>query len=346
MELTPIDFSPHCEQLKNYNKKFSYSRICNLKNKPIACYHQEKNSCKTLAHYGQLKLLISEIEFLNKIINIDKNIENILIIYIGAAPGIHIKLLYEMFPNFEYILIDPDKFSEDIINLSKTNNNINIINKLFYEKETEELKKEYSNKNIYLISDIRAFSENNYENMGNWEIQTKREEDIIENNKLQMKFYDLLKPKLSMFKMRLPFYKEITEIKTIKFLEGEIYYQAYAGPRSTETRIIVQENAKIINYDCELYENNLFSFNYYIRPNFYPNRFTFKEFFIDNCYDCYTFTKILEEYCLIFPDKKMELDDQIKYFIIKINNYLKISEKKLLLTKNGIKYKVFVKNLF
>ena len=51
-------------------------------------------------HWGQRKLLLSEIDFLTDFIDLSKNKQKILIIYAGAADGKHISLLSKMFPNF------------------------------------------------------------------------------------------------------------------------------------------------------------------------------------------------------------------------------------------------------
>lgn len=69
---------------------------------------------RTVVHYGQRKLLLSEIEFLTNVcISLPAKLKHkrIVVIYAGAAPGDHIDLLYSMFPFIKFVLVDPAKFS-------------------------------------------------------------------------------------------------------------------------------------------------------------------------------------------------------------------------------------------
>jgi cap2 methyltransferase len=49
-----------------------------------------------------MKLLISEIEFLTPFFG-----ESFIVVYAGAAPGIHMPILAAMFPTMHFILVDP-----------------------------------------------------------------------------------------------------------------------------------------------------------------------------------------------------------------------------------------------
>lgn len=73
---------------------------------PTAQYRRRKGEVKTVIHWGQRKLLMSEIEYLT--LHGDKAS---LIVYAGAAPGTHIAILSEMFPQHRFILVDPAPFT-------------------------------------------------------------------------------------------------------------------------------------------------------------------------------------------------------------------------------------------
>ena len=101
------------------NIKFSYPRLNYLNNKSnidkiIEIYF---NNC----HFGSLKLTFSEIEFLiycSKFININ----DCLIVYIGAQPGFRLKKIFIdlLFPNIKFLLYDPLPFDiDDDINYNK-----------------------------------------------------------------------------------------------------------------------------------------------------------------------------------------------------------------------------------
>ena len=101
-------------------------------------------------HSGQRKLLLSEIEFLTRYLDMTIS-PTPLVIYAGAASGRHIPFLSMMFPQVTFHLWDPAEFE-----IEKTDR-IQIYNELFTK---EVISTEYSNpnfaKNIYFISDIRT----------------------------------------------------------------------------------------------------------------------------------------------------------------------------------------------
>jgi len=76
-------------------------------------------------------------------------------------------------------------------------------------------------KNVIFISDIR---------------RTYASEDLILEDMLdQQRWHELINPKVSMLKFRLPWRAGETE-----YLEGEVWTQPYAKARSTETRLVVR----------------------------------------------------------------------------------------------------------
>lgn len=84
-------------------------------------YRSTMEYAKTVNHWGQRKLLLSEIEFLTEHAN-----EHTIVIYAGAAPGTHIQYLSrELFPKIKFVLVDPSPFS------IRETEKIEIINELF-----------------------------------------------------------------------------------------------------------------------------------------------------------------------------------------------------------------------
>jgi hypothetical protein len=61
-------------------------------------------------HWGQRKLLLSEIQFLTKYYDLFDNNKKKYVLYVGAAHGIHIPVLSKLFPELNFILYDPSKF--------------------------------------------------------------------------------------------------------------------------------------------------------------------------------------------------------------------------------------------
>ena len=279
---------------------------------------------KPQLHWGQLKLMLSEIEFLNEVLkeyysdiknNKDKKI---YFIYAGAAPGHHIEYLSKMFPMIYFELYDPNNF------IVKESDKIKIHQDFFTNKIADEWQEK---KNIFLVfcSDIR------------------REPATVENVKkdmdMQFEFWKHMKPDLSIFKFRLPWYEGKTE-----YPEGKIFLQAFPGPNSTETRLLVKKNAKIIEYDNTQYENRCYYHNTVNRSKKY-NCVLGKDLDIlkdgiDNCYDCVSFVHIAEDYLKLkdkIDNKEYKLDKtRIKKMIRDIQNEI---------TKKGNIYTHTIKNI-
>src|SRR5436853_6153729 len=72
-------------------------------------YERRTGDAKISIHWGQRKLLLNEIEFFTLYWD-QKLIPKPLCVYAGAAPGIHITLLSQMFPAFTFHLYDPAEF--------------------------------------------------------------------------------------------------------------------------------------------------------------------------------------------------------------------------------------------
>src|SRR5579863_5410862 len=104
-------------------------------------YRSTRGMPKRSIHWGQRKLLLTEIQFLVNYWDI-RSVPNPVIVYAGAAPGIHIPLLSRMFPSFIFYLYDPQPFA------IKGSSTINIYNQKF----TNEDAKKWANKsNVFFI---------------------------------------------------------------------------------------------------------------------------------------------------------------------------------------------------
>lgn len=244
--------------LKNDMKVWNYSEIDEL--------------IKTTVYFGQRKLLISEIDFLT-----DFSKDGDVIVYAGAAPGEHISILIDMFPNLEYVLVDPydGGFSKQLVHKSKDNRyKITLINDYFTDDMAKEFSKKY--KNVLFISDIRTRTEH-------------ISDVIIANMEAQARWHTLIKSRTSMLKLRFPFDKD-----KMKYLDGEIRFQAWENVESTETRLIIGKNTKEKEYDIRKYEGQMYYFNRFTRSQCYDHNY--KVFGMDHCYDCTCEFYIIDKY--------------------------------------------------
>lgn len=259
------------DELEEYKIDVPFERVIDFEKTRSLSYRPTRGEIRTNIHIGQRKLLLSEIEFLT----LHGHLSN-FVVYVGAAHGIHIKYLSELFPNHTFHLYDPATF------LIKETNKIKIYNKYFLTSTAEK----YKNKNVLFISDIRTTPD---KQLGN-EIDDDWEAEIARDMDFQAKWVKIIDPVMSMLKFRLP-YKSGTTL----YFPGNIYWQAWAPQSSTETRLITNVYDHIKSYDNDLYNDICFRFNRITRSQWYPHDITDVPG-IDHCYDCMTEIHILGEY--------------------------------------------------
>ncbi|ATZ80344.1 poly A polymerase regulatory subunit [Bodo saltans virus] len=209
-------------------------------------------------HWGALKLFYSELEFIvavSKYINIDE----CLVVYIGAQPGFRLKHLFikSFFPKMHMLLYDPLKFDieEDEQITIKTG-----IAGWFSDEKISEVLKIANGRKILYISDIRLSDEDDY----------TKEVNIHEDMQKQQKWGIMMNAEFMLLKFRTFFYKQSpdevdfinndmqeeygdkvvfkknnkkhqSKSRWLLYLNGTIYSQIYAPSRSTECRLFVKK---------------------------------------------------------------------------------------------------------
>jgi hypothetical protein len=240
--------------VRQYNYEPLYSRQL-----PEERIKYRNNMRKTIYNFsikaGQRKLFLSELEFLCA--NPDTDV-----LYIGAAPGIHIVGLLKLFPNITFHLYDPRDFFDGL----REYKNAKIYQKYFDLKDAEKYK------NLLLFSDIRTG-----ETLGN----------IESDMALQKEWCEMVQPKMALLKFRLPF----TEGKTTYF-SGKIYTQPHIGLKAMEIKLWT---------DCKTYTNwDHYEINDKILKWALEHRPAYHEFDIlpgmDHCHDCWSTVQIIEMY--------------------------------------------------
>jgi len=250
-------------------------------------------------HWGQRKLFLSELHFFNNIIlNKYKNFNKFLVIYAGAAPGIHLNLLGYLFPYVEFHLYDPNVFDSSLIKNKKQFKinplkdvktgifNENIINQ--YLKLFDENKNKYNDYIIIFISDIRgndiskikehklcSLNESEKIRDSEFSINNQIKKDIFENIiyddlNIQKNFVSLLNAHENLLKFRLPFNND-----TLDYFHGTIYIQPWNSLSGTETRLHISKKIQyndssnndlpIFNYSLKKYERQLAYINTHLR---------------------------------------------------------------------------------
>ena len=190
-------------------------------------------------HHGQKKLFLGEVVFLSEY---GKLADTVL--YIGAAPGIHLPLLMDWFPNHKFICYDALDF--DV----KENDRLTIKKQYFMDADAKEWAE--SKTKVLFVSDIRRDGRD----------LTAIDEDMD----MQRKWVEKIKPEASCLKFRLPWKRGNTS-----YLSGKVYLQAFAPTRSTEARVMSTKKeieGKSVTYDNIDYESLMYHFNCIERNHF------------------------------------------------------------------------------
>jgi len=316
IDLLYIDNLPDTQiknQIKNQVKnQITFSRVIS-DDSPALMYKRTRGEFKRALHWGQLKLMLTEIEFLTLALqqyNLDYADQpdthqrpQFVMVYAGAAPGHHTQYLSELFPQVHFELYDPNEFA--ISDSEKIKIHIQFFTNTdakYWANRAVNLSQPYTRNAthqtidnttslIYLVfcTDIRT--------------EPATDDNVRENMNMQLEWWRIMNPNLSMFKFRLPW-----EAGKTQYPKGQIYIQPYPGPTSTETRLIAKRDAAIIDYDNEKYESQLFYHNNVMRKYSYvlagqllglKKDPTITHNHVDSCYDCTAFISIVSQYVLL-----------------------------------------------
>jgi hypothetical protein len=146
-----IDANPHIEQIRGgivtVKKESELTRVL-ADDAPQMAYRRRRGEVKSVVHWGQRKLMVSEIEFLTLHGGKDSDNDKDLItcVYAGSAPGTHIPFLAQLFPKVRFVLVDPSEFS------------IEATDRIEIRREfmTDDVAREFVGRRTLLISDIRS----------------------------------------------------------------------------------------------------------------------------------------------------------------------------------------------
>lgn len=183
---------------------------------------------------GQIKLLLSEMNFLTNYVKLD-NFKNtkLTILYIGSGEGYHIPYLIEIYKDFniDWFFFDPVGHCSSLT--MKSGENIIINNRYFTNIDIETFKK---HNNLIFISDIRTVDKDCLE---------PTTKNLLNDFKLQNNILEKLEPMFSLVKFRMPFPDDWDEDYKFMMPVGVKYLQPFSGPNSAEFRIALN---KIIQF--------------------------------------------------------------------------------------------------
>lgn len=249
-----------------------YGRVLNHGKAPRAPYiPRQPGEYRSICHQGQRKLLISEVELLTLAMETSPADPEggTLVVYAGAAPGLHIPILSDMFPACTFHLYDPAFFA------ISCNDRIKIFNREFTDSDAAAYKQEGGESNalarrkLVLISDIR----------------TKIDEESVWNDMMaQQQWHEIMQPSMCSLKFRLPWDRPLEE--TCQYLQGAIYLPVWGRTSTTEARLFIDArvHSGYVPYHPRIYEEEMSFFNRFVRPAIHLH--TVKDSEFDRCYDC------------------------------------------------------------
>jgi len=293
-DLTILKNNWHLKELEQTNRKIIHHEPITEADRIITPesihvpYTKDPTTKKTLEHWGQRKLFMSELEFLT-----NHGRDGGIVIYVGAAPGIHTTFLAKLFPYHHFVLIDPAPFR------CKETKDITIIQEYMTDAMAEDFAKNVTwflskrsnsrvclptNKNVLFISDVRRPHK---------QIDGKTDETdelVMHDMNMQLKWIEIIKPEYSMVKFRLPYADGTTT-----YCSGTIYFQMWAPMHSTETRLVIKKDEifKKKTYINEIYNGWLHYFNLWSRLMYYPH---VRVNSLCHCYDCSAELFVVQKY--------------------------------------------------
>lgn len=293
---------------------------------PTRAYNKEvelKMTREDNLHWGQRKLLLTEIEFLTQFYNdYDPNKEKILL-YIGSADGFHINYLIKMFPDLTYHLYDKRK------TFVKEGPKVKIYQEYFNSK----LAKKYVGKNVFVVCDIRNLEVAAIKKKINKGDSRMSELDnlISKDMVMQKEWCDIIRPIRALLKFRLSYDLHISE-----YYDGEIFIQPWAKNASTETRLVPDLDSWK-EYDNNKYEQKMFYFNTNIRRKEYDN---INYPCLGKCYDCIAEANIIKEYIKKFETEYNDDGEKLNARICDISQSITID-----LLERGVKKPISNKHI-
>lgn len=222
------------------------------------------DSWTSAVHWGQRKLLLSEIELLMNVYkrmksaSVSDSRPSILIVYVGAAPGSHLSYLIDMFIGLMDIKMHlwdrPSRFDikegpnvsitpTDMVDPAMTGDTEGFFTDIVVQKY---LQRYGSGNNIVFISDIR---------------DRASEETVLADMRLQEGWVKTLNPYACYLKFRPPYMGDVD----LTYLAGTIHTQVWSRIKSSETRLLAFRPYTDAKYSINDYDRSMAYFNNIIR---------------------------------------------------------------------------------
>lgn len=279
----------HCRHCHLYANDANDLKLTRINHMEKECYRESYDpqfNSRTNMHFGQRKLLLSEILLLTEYYKQKR--DNPTIVYVSSAPASHLVLLADLFPRVSFILYDGAKYDYKL-KTSWLKNRFEVHGLFTTEKCTELATRLKSlGKPVLFVSDIR---------LG----------DIDRDMASQKEWVRIIDPDISLLNFRMP--PSMKNGDKMKYLEGTLLYGIWAKPQSRETRLMVHKhnNNNFVSYDFKTYQETQFFHNKYRRAHCFKDALQkYGQYMHDRnlycpCHDCFSELSILDAYTQLNP---------------------------------------------
>eukprot|EP01079_Euglenida_sp_SAG-EU17-18_P010831 gene10831-1970_t len=211
-------------------------------------------------HFGQRKLMLSEIEFITDIVSHGiHRLTDLTVVYAGAADGKHMPLLCDMFPGVSWYLVDPAPFHVKLTDYAAAHQDtVYLKNEYFTDGLAREIASaaRQAGRCPVLISDIRV------ESPAGCATTHGVTESLDKDNHLQRPWHNLMGCTRSMLKFHPPYPEDVLADPTYMYLAGECRLGVWATKSSTEVRLWVSgDGLEEASYDIKEFEEQLYCYN-------------------------------------------------------------------------------------
>ncbi|KAG5493002.1 hypothetical protein JKF63_01583 [Porcisia hertigi] len=232
-------------------------------------------------HYGQRKLFLSEVEFFVQIERLIKSHgsaaspKRVLVVYAGAACGLHLPFLFSLFPHFQFVLIDPAPFCPQVKEIASKEGGcvLELIEGLCTPELCLRIRRTYcETHDIFLVSDIRSGQPTGMS------LNQEHTEMIQQDNKAQREWCFSLEVEAAMLKFHPPYpatkgsdtsnpNAQDTTAEEYTYLDGTQLLGVWAPKSSSEVRLVVVGpfkrgyEAPTRHYHCTMHEEQCYAYN-------------------------------------------------------------------------------------
>lgn len=210
-------------------------------------------------HFGQRKLMLSELEYLVPILK-RAGSSQVLVVYAGAANGLHLPFLFSCFPNCKFILIDPAPFCDELENMFKNNHPqlLDLIHDCCTDDICARIRQQFTEYAIHFISDIRS---GNPPDLTNYE----HTQLINKDNEMQRGWCVALGASSAMLKFHPPYPAQREDDLTpesVRYVPGTMLWGVWGPKSTTEVRLVATAPFESTHeYNCLEHEQQCYYYN-------------------------------------------------------------------------------------